>query len=115
MSFLQLEQPIYLKGPVALLKGKKITNEDLIEWMEECSFTPASVNHTSGIQSRYWVSPEYTCSALAVEVGQKLFASKDQDKNKIGQLILATTSGDFISPPTSPLVQYQLKLPHVGA
>lgn len=114
MNLLRAEKPIFLKGPYAVLPEKVMSNQDVLDWMQSTQ-NPALVGFSTGIRNRRWVSDDQACSDLAVLASEKLFAAKPQEKNKITQVIVATISGDYISPPTSPLVQYRLGLTQAGA
>ncbi|KTD62313.1 3-oxoacyl-ACP synthase III family protein [Legionella shakespearei] len=114
MNLLRAEKAIFLKGPYAVLPEKVMSNQDVLDWMQSTQ-NPALVGFSTGIRNRRWVSDEQACSDLAVLASEKLFTAKPQEKNKITQVIVATISGDYISPPTSPLVQYRLGLVQAGA
>jgi 3-oxoacyl-[acyl-carrier-protein] synthase III len=114
VNLLRAEKPIFLKGPYAVLPEKVMSNQDVLDWMQSTQ-NPALVGFSTGIRNRRWVSDDQACSDLAVLASEKLFAAKPQEKNKITQVIVATISGDYISPPTSPLVQYRLGLVQAGA
>lgn len=114
MNLLCAEKPIYLKGPYAALPERIMSNQDVLNWMNSAQ-NPAVIGFSTGIRNRCWVNENQACSDLAVEAAEKLFANKPDEKNKITQIILATISGDYISPPSSPLVQYRLGLQHAGA
>ena len=114
MNILRAEKPIYLKGPYVALPEKIMSNKDVLEWMNS-SQNPALIGFSTGIRNRRWVSEDQACSDLAINAAEKLFAEKPTEKNKVNQIILATISGDYISPPTSPLIQYRLGLQNTGA
>lgn len=114
MNLLHAIKPIFLKGPYAVLGDKLMSNQDVLDWMGS-EQNPAVIGFSTGIRNRRWVSEETACSDLAVLAAEQLFAEKPKEKNKITQIILATISGDYVSPPTSPLVQYRLGLHKAGA
>lgn len=114
MNFMRAEKNIYLKGPYAALPEQIMSNQAVLDWMGS-SQNPAVISFSTGIRNRCWVNEEQACSDLAVLAAEKLFAAKPQEKNKINQIILATISGDYVSPPTSPFVQYRLGLQNTGA
>jgi len=113
MSFLLAQKNIYLKGPVAALPTNKMSNQDVLSWMNSTN-KPALISFTTGIRERCWVDQDQACSDLAILAATELFANKPGEKEKISQLILATISGDYLSPPTSPLVQHRLGLNNIG-
>lgn len=114
MNLLIASKTIYIKGPYAALPENILSNQDVLQWMGS-SQNPALIGFSTGIRNRRWVNDNQACSDLAIEAALALFAKKTQEKNKITQIILATISGDYISPPTSPLVQHKLELTHAGA
>lgn len=114
MNLLCTEKNIYLKGPFSALPERVISNQDILDWMKS-SQNPALISFSTGIRTRRWVNEEQACSDLAVLAAEKLFAAKPMEKNKINQIILATISGDYLAPPTSPLVQHRLGLQNTGA
>jgi 3-oxoacyl-[acyl-carrier-protein] synthase-3 len=114
MSFHQPKENIYLHGPVSYLPAKKVTNEDLIAWMGR-DIRPSWIEHRTGIHSRHWASESEACSDLAAAAAEKLFTEFPTHKDKARQIILATISGDYPTPPTAPLLQHRLGLSDVGA
>ncbi|BCA94230.1 3-oxoacyl-ACP synthase [Legionella antarctica] len=114
MNFLYAEKNIYLKGPYAALPDKVMNNQGVLDWMGSTQ-NPAIISFSTGIRNRHWVNEDQACSDLAVLAAEKLFAEKPLEKNRINQIILATISGDYVSPPTSPFVQYRLGLQNTGA
>ncbi|WP_133128318.1 3-oxoacyl-ACP synthase III family protein [Legionella nagasakiensis] len=114
MNFLPAEKNIYLKGPCAVLPEQVMSNQDIIAWTNS-THDPSLISFSTGIRTRHWVKKEQACSDLAILAVNALFAQKTKEKDKISQLIVATISGDYLSPPTSPLVQHRLGLQHIGA
>lgn len=114
MNFLRAEKPIYLKGPYTALPERVMSNQDVLDWMQSTQ-NPAVIGFSTGIRNRRWANEHEACSDLAVRAAEELFAAKPAEKNKISQIILATISGDYLAPPTSPLVQYRLGLQNIGA
>lgn len=114
MSFHQPKEEIFIHGPVSYLPEKKVTNEDLIAWMGR-DIRGSWIEHRTGIQSRHWASDSEACSDLGAAAAEKLFAEFPAMKPKARQVILATISGDYPTPPTAPLLQHRLELEDVGA
>lgn len=114
MSFHRPREEIFIHGPVSFLPKNKVTNDDLIAWMGR-DIRGSWIEHRTGIQSRHWASDEEACSDLAVAAAEKLFAEFPEHKEKARQVILATISGDYPTPPTAPLLQHRLGLKDVGA
>jgi 3-oxoacyl-[acyl-carrier-protein] synthase III len=114
MNFFSAQIPIYIKGPFAALPSHVMSNQDVLNWMQS-SQNPAIISFSSGIRNRCWVKDEEACSDLAMMAAESLFNHKPGEKDKVRQIILATISGDYLSPPTSPLIQYRLGLTQAGA
>lgn len=114
MSFHQPKADIFIHGPVAYLPARKMTNEDLIQWMGR-DIRPSWISHRTGIESRHWAADGEACSDLAAAAAEKLFREYPDLKQEARQLMLATISGDYPTPPTAPLLQHRLGLRDVGA
>jgi 3-oxoacyl-[acyl-carrier-protein] synthase-3 len=114
MSFHRAQAPIYLQGPASFLPKHKMTNEDLIAWMGR-DIRASWIEHRTGIQSRHWAGDDEACSDLAVGAIENLSKEFPGQITKVRQLLLATISGDYPTPPTAPLIQHRLGLANVGA
>jgi len=114
LNLFKAEKDIFIQGPNASLPENVITNEALIK-LTGSDTSPTVISFSSGIRKRHWASSDEACSDLAVKAAESLFTLKSTPKEKINQLILSTISGDFISPPTSPLIQHRLGLKDIGA
>ncbi|CCD09571.1 3-oxoacyl-ACP synthase III family protein [Legionella pneumophila] len=114
MNFFRCEKPIYIKGPCVALPERVMSNQDVLNWMNSTQ-NPAVIGFSTGIKNRHWVNEDQACSDLAVRAAEQLFMEKPEEKHKVNQVILATISGDYPSPPSSPLVQYRLGLQNAGA
>jgi 3-oxoacyl-[acyl-carrier-protein] synthase-3 len=114
MHLFMPEKKIFIQGPSIYLPDHELSNEELIK-LTKSNINPAVVSFSTGIRSRHWASSKQACSDLAVEAAHSLFTLKSVQKEKIVQLILATISGDYLSPPTSPIIQHQLGLKNIGA
>lgn len=70
---------------------------------------------TTGIQGRYISAGVGTTSSdLCVAAANEIFAKLDIDRNTIDGLIFLTQTPDYITPPTSCVIQYRLGLEHCG-
>lgn len=114
MSFHKPKEEIFLHGPFEYLPEQVVTNEDLIRWMGR-DIRPSWIEHRTGIQSRHWAKDEEAVSDLAARAAENLFAAVPSLKREARQIVLATISGDYPTPPTSPLLQHRLGLENVGA
>jgi 3-oxoacyl-[acyl-carrier-protein] synthase-3 len=110
MSYFNLEDKgIYFNSPEIALPSRHITNESLIDLMN-LKLKPSWIEKRTGIQSRYWANKDEACSDLAITSAKKLITKRNISKDNIGILALSTISGDYLSPPTSPLIQNALEL-----
>lgn len=117
MSLIQIQQGIYIKGPVEFLPGRPISNEQLLNWMGLTTGQKSRIDwivSTTGIRERFWVDSSESCSDIVYAACEKLLAKHPDDRSRIRNLILSTISGDYPSPPTSPLVQHRLGLQGIG-
>jgi len=85
---------------------KKLTNfdfEKIVETSDEWIYT------RTGIKSRY-LCEEETCNSLAVEAARKALEKSGIDKDQIGIIITATSSGDYVFPSVSAMIQKELEI-----
>lgn len=113
MSIFLAKEPIYLIGPTSYLPAKVMTNQDIVHWMG-VKMRPEWILQRTGIETRHWVNDNEAVSDLAIHVGQNFFKKFQYDKNLIDRMLLATISGDYLSPPTAPIVQHALGLSPIG-
>lgn len=112
MALLIPSSPVYITGPEVFLPDS-VSNKELLErfgYTDGLKTREGWIEARSGIRSRPWASKEQACSDLAIEAGKKLLSKLGSRKDQIEQLVVATISGDFLSPPVSPLVQKGLSL-----
>ncbi|MDY7226126.1 3-oxoacyl-ACP synthase III family protein [Hyalangium rubrum] len=113
MSFLRPTEPVYLLGPKSWLPERVVTNQDVLDWMGTRA-RPSWITHRTGVEQRRWVAEEQACSDVAAAAASRLLEDYRIDRERIAQLLLATVSGDYPTPPTSPLVLPKLGLDRVG-
>lgn len=112
MALLIPATPVYITGPEVYLPDS-VGNKELLQrfgYTDGLKTRESWIEARSGIQSRPWAKPEQACSDLAIEAGKKLLRKINSRRDFIEQLVVATVSGDFYSPPVSPLVQVGLGL-----
>jgi 3-oxoacyl-[acyl-carrier-protein] synthase III len=114
MNLFRAEKNLYIKGPFIALPDVVMTNQDVLDWMNSTQ-SPTVIGFSTGIKQRHWVKDDQACSDLAVLASEKLFAAKPNEKESVRQIILATISGDYPSPPTSPLIQFRLGIDQAAA
>lgn len=116
MSLVVPEKEIFLVGPEIYLP-ESVDNEELLKrlgYVDGVKTRLAWIEARSGIKKRPWVTSDMACSDLAIKACENLFNKYPDKKNEIGQVILSTISGDYNSPPTSPLIQAALELGSIG-
>lgn len=114
MNIFVSQKEIYIHGPCAYLPERVVDNAEIIA-LTKSAYTKEMIGFSTGIRQRHWANEQQACSDLAVESCRKLFAFYPDLKATIGQVILATISGDFVSPPTSPHVMHRLGIQDAGA
>ena len=91
------------------------TNEEV---ERRCQLEAGWIEKRTGILQRPVIDSNQSVSDLARMAGNQALASWEQksgDRNRIGMLILATSTPDHLLPPTAPLVASQLGLQDVAA
>lgn len=112
------KRDIFIKGPVGYLPEDVVTNAELLRrfgYDSGLQTRLAWIEGRTGIRERHWAKSEQACSDLAVMAGRALLARVPHQTSRITHCVLATISGDFPSPPTSPIVLHQLGLSGVSA
>lgn len=114
MSFFRAATPLWIQGPFGHLPGQVVDNDALVRWMD-VEIRGSWIERKSGVRQRHWAAKEEACSDLAVAAAEKLFAAHAGLRERVRQIVLSTVSGDYPTPPTSPLVQDRLGLSQAGA
>lgn len=115
MSFLRSKTPIYLKGISAHLPDRVVDNEEIVRWLG-AKVRASWIERRTGIRERRWAAPSEACSDLAIRAAEKVFSSLPETaRAAVRQVVLGTVSGDYVTPPTSPLLQEKLGLSECGA
>ena len=115
MSVFKPTQPVYMVGPEISLPRQVISNADLLALVPGTSIRPDWITQRTGIAERRWASDDEACSDLAIGAASRLMSLHALAAGDVSQVVLATISGDYLSPPTAPLVQHGLGLPAAGA
>ena len=87
-------------------------NEDLSTMMDT---SDEWIRQRTGIEQRYWVSPNTSTSDLAFEASKIALANAKVDKSEIDLIILATLTPDHDFPGTACFLQKKLGIPGVPA
>ncbi|WP_282709213.1 beta-ketoacyl-ACP synthase III [Ligilactobacillus sp. Marseille-Q7487] len=96
---------IKIKASAGYLPSRVVTNEELAELM------PTSdewIQKHTGIKTRHYALNEQT-SQMASKVAQELLKQAKVNASEIDLIIVATISGDAITPATAALVQEQIQ------
>lgn len=88
------------------LPEKVITNDDMSKFVET---SDEWITERTGIKQRYQCTTESTVS-LALEAAKRAIAKAGIQKEKIGAVITATSTPDYIFPSVSCMLQQQLEL-----
>ena len=113
MAFFQPRDAVYVSAPAVYLPPREMTNARLAEWMGT-TVRPEWIARRTGIETRWWAAEDEAVSDLAVKAAGALFDRLPGRRETVRQLVLATVSGDYPTPPTAPLVQHRLGLRTAG-
>lgn len=90
------------------LPEKILTNDDLRDQFPDIRME--DLTRLTGVKERHIASENETSGDLAAKSAQKFFEEYDVDKDEIDYLILCASMGDYITPPTSCILQDKLGL-----
>lgn len=91
------------------LPENAVTNEFLQS--ENPEWDMHNVKERAGVFKRFIASENETALDLGLRACEKLFANKEEEKDKIDGIIFCTQSEDYIMPPNSCILHGKLKLP----
>ena len=84
-------------------------NKDLSQLMSEEEVD--KLIHSIGIVEKRIAGDDVTSSDLCFKAAEKLLDDNNVDRNTIDMLLFLTLTPDYVSPPTSPVLQHRLGLP----
>jgi len=113
MAFYHPKTDIYISAPSICLPSETMTNDQVFAWMG-VKIKGDWITKRTGIENRHWVKNNEAVSDIAVAAAEELLRRFPGRKSEIRQLLLATVSGDYPTPPTSPLIQHRLGLTDLG-
>jgi 3-oxoacyl-[acyl-carrier-protein] synthase III len=113
VAFYKSQTGVFISAPSVYLPPQRVTNEQVIAWMG-ASIRPDWIRRRTGIETRYWATDDEAVSDMAAKAAEALLERWPDQRTVIRQVVLATISGDYPTPPTSPLVQHRLGLHGVG-
>jgi 3-oxoacyl-[acyl-carrier-protein] synthase-3 len=76
----------------------------------ELHLAPGWIAARTGIHARHYAAPDQAVSDLAVPAGQMALRQAGLAADRVGLLLLATSTPDHLLPPTAPLVAHRLGL-----
>jgi 3-oxoacyl-[acyl-carrier-protein] synthase-3 len=94
------------------LPKKKITNDELGSMMD---FDVNNYLSDKGIKLRYQAATDETTSSMAVKAAQDALENGDMRPDDVDLIILATDTPDYVTPPTSVIIQNGLGAKNAGA
>jgi 3-oxoacyl-[acyl-carrier-protein] synthase-3 len=92
------------------LGATKVTNHDLEKLIDT---SDEWVQQRTGIQQRYWATPEQSTSDIALEASLKAITNAGIKKEDIDLIILATCSPDSDIPGCAAFLQAKLEIPGI--
>ena len=91
---------------------RRVTNAEI---EERLGLETGWVARRTGIHERRYAAPDEALSDMAVKAGEMALSSLGFARDRIGLLILATSTPDHLLPPSAPLVAHRLGLKGAGA
>ena len=89
-----------------------VTNDDLAKIVDT---NDEWIRSRSGIERRHFVSPDQATSDLCIEASRMALDRAGVAPEDVGLVIVATSSPDYLTPPTSSQVQHALGCTNAGA
>jgi len=90
------------------LPEQLLTNQMLAE---RFAVTPEWIFERSGIRQRHIAAPDQACSDMAIAAARQALENTGTAPDEIGMVLVATSTGDYITPATAPIVQGALDIP----
>lgn len=93
----------------ACVPSKRVSNRDLNKIMSQDEVD--KLVNSIGIEERRHADDNVTSSDLCFKAAEKLISDNNIDKSTIDMLLFLTLTPDYVSPPTSCVLQHRLGLP----
>lgn len=93
------------------LPDKEVTNEELSEIM---NYDVDEFLSDYGVKRRFVAEEDEAPSDMAVEASREALDRGDLDPEDLDLIILTTDTPDYITPPTSPIIQHKLGAENAG-
>ena len=97
-----------LIGAGKALPSRVLDNDAMTQYVET---SDEWITTRTGIRQRYFCGENENTTTLAIEAAKNALADSGVDKDEIGCLIVATSSGEYAMPSTACLVHKALELP----
>jgi len=102
-----------ISGLGKALPRRRVSNNDLSNWVDT---SDEWIKSHTGIENRHLISEGESCSSLGIEASRLAIENAGIDKDKIGMVIVATSTSDYKAfPSTASLIQDSLGLSNAGA
>ncbi|MBT9165580.1 MAG: 3-oxoacyl-(acyl-carrier-protein) synthase 3 [Chloroflexi bacterium] len=101
-----------IRGVGMYLPERKVTNEELGRMME-CDVD--EYLRDKGIKVRYQSAPDEAVSDMSVKAARDALVRAGMEPEDIDLIILATDTPDYVSPPTSAIIQHKLGAKNAGS
>lgn len=100
-----------VKGTGIYVPEKRITNAELGEMI---GYDVEKYLHDKGIKVRFQSAPGESTSSMSVRAAQHALERAKMKPDDLDFIILATDTPDYVTPPTSPIIQHQLGAKNCG-
>lgn len=98
---------VEISGTGGYLPGTKISNQELID-RYELDTTDEWIRENLGIYHRHWAPESVNTSDIAYQAGKEALDNAGIAASQLDRIILCTSTGDYLSPATGPIVQHLL-------
>ena len=112
MAFIRYNN-VGMTAIAACVPPRIVSNYELHDLMNEENIS--RLVKSTGIEERRITDPGVTASDLCYKAAEKLLNDNNIDRSSIDLLIFSTMSHDYYLPPTGPILQNRLGLPHTTA
>lgn len=102
----KISLPFQISGTGYYLPEHEVANE---EYEKEYGISGQWIKRVTGVETRRVCAPDEACSDMAIAAAQQAIKSAQLAPSDIDLIILATSGADFISPPTSSIIQGKLE------
>ncbi len=101
-----------IRGSGMYIPQKRITNEELGRMI---GYDVDKYLATKGIKVRFQAAPDESTSTMSVKAAQSALEKAGMHPDDLDYIILATDTADYVTPPTSAIIQHNLGARNAGA